>query len=560
MTPLYRPAIQPAIQVPCERVDNPQVIVLGDLSQAERNCDPCAAQAVALLAEPDVRREYQLGGAAHICHIMRGLNATVTCVGVTGNDATRWELRRQLNVHEISELVMLDSTGSTNFRQRTLTPQQTPTGKPVPSYRPEKPAPLPLSLQTRIREQLLGNIGVHDALIITDENSVLFQERLIRDVFAEAQQHHTPVVIAAHGNYELGRYRKAALIQLTRCGAERTTGKPINTPQDALRIGTQLCQRYDLGTVIITLNDGKLVMTDVEGSGIALTTVSANTTDRTEIDAKVLAVMGVSLARRTDASFDTQLTDLTLGLETTGLRPSCAAGITSRQQPVTCATKHHPKILTVPELILKISQHRKGGQEIVFTNGCFDLLHAGHIACLTEAASLGDVLIVGMNSDTSVRQLKGPHRPRVSERDRAVAVATLESVDYVTIFDETTPLSIISALRPDALVKGGTYAIGEVIGKEVVESYGGKVTTTGTVAGISTTRILENMQRVELESVRTIQEICDVNYASALEISPLEGNVLEQHRARAPTCCEQLVKLGQLSSCCADESDPEREL
>ena len=559
MTPLNRPAIQE----PCERIDNPQVIVLGDLFLVEHSCGLRARtdQEPVASVTPDGGRTYRLGGAGHVCQIMRDLNATVTCAGVTGNDATGWELRRKLSAHGISDrLVMMDLTRPTNYRQHTLTPERISAVKPVPIYDQETVGALSLSFQIQLREQLLDSIGGHDALIINDDRSNLFQDGLIRDVIAEAQQHGTPVMIAAHGHHKLGRYRKAALVQLNRHEAQLTTGKLINRPQDAIRVGTQICQEYHLGTVIIRLDDNCLVITDAEGSGDTLCKRSAHMTDPTEIDSKVLAVMGTSLARHAEATFDTQLTDLAIGLEAPCLRPSRVADVTLRQKPATCATRNHPKILTVSELIQKLKRHRRDGQEIVFTNGCFDLLHAGHIACLTEAASLGDVLIVGINSDSSVRQLKGPHRPRIPELDRATILTTLESVDYVTIFDETTPLNIISALRPDVLAKGGTYAVGEVVGKEVVESYGGKVTTTRTVDGISTTRILKSMQYLGLESVRDVQNTHGVNHASVLELGIREFGVLGKQRERAPTCCEQLAEPASRechTSFCTNESDTE---
>ena len=547
MTPLYQPAIplyRPTTGVSREYSTNAHLIVLGDLFLAKHSCGLRSDEKTARFAT-GTRRDYRLAGAAHICQIMRDLDATVSCVGVTGNDAVGWELRRHLNAYGISDrLVTMDTTRTTSFRQYTHTLQRTSAVSPVPIDGQKTAGPLTFAPQTQLREILLENIGVHDALVITDDSSDLCQDGLIRDVFAKAQQHDTPVIIAAHGNHTLGRYRKAALVQLNRYGAELTTGKPINTPEDALRVGTQICQRHHLAKVIITFDHTTLVMTDAEGNGHALSTQSVNTTGLTEIEAKVLAVMGISLAHHADAGCDAQLTNLTIGLEATGgleatrLRPSRITNATSRQQPVTCATRHHPKILTVPELIQKLDQPRQNGKKIVFTNGCFDLLHAGHIACLNEAASLGDVLIVGMNGDTSVRQLKGPHRPRISEHDRATVLAAQESVDYVTIFDKNTPLDIISALRPDVLVKGGTYAIEEVVGKEAVESYGGKVAITGTVDGISTTRILESMQSVEPESVRNVQDLGGVNQSGM--IGPV---VMKHQRERAPTCCETLVKL-----------------
>jgi D-beta-D-heptose 7-phosphate kinase/D-beta-D-heptose 1-phosphate adenosyltransferase len=542
MTPLYQPAMplyRPMTGVSREHITNPHLIVVGDLFLAEHSCGLRSDEQAVPQFATGTRRDHRLARATHICQIMRDLDATVSCIGMVGNDTTGWELRRHLNACGITDqLVTIDTTRATNFRQYTHTLQRTSAVNPVPIDEQETTGPLTLEFQTQLREILLNNISVHDALVITDDSSDLCQDGLIRDVFTKAQQHDTPVIIAARGNHTLGRYRKAALVQLNRYGAELTTGKPINTPQDALRAGTQICQRYHLAKVIITFDHTSLIMTDAEGNGNALSTQSANATDRTGIDAKVLAVMGISLAHHADAGCNAQLTNLRIGLEATCLRPSRISDATSRQQPVTCATRHHPKILTVPELIQKLDQRRKNGQTIVFTNGCFDLLHAGHIACLTEAASLGDVLIVGMNSDTSVCQLKGPHRPRISEGDRATVLAAQESVDYVTIFDENTPLDIISVLRPDVLVKGGTYAIEEVVGKEAVESYGGKVAITGTIDGISTTRILESMQSVEPESARNIHDLGVINQPGV--IGPV---VMKQQRERAPTCCEELMKM-----------------
>jgi D-beta-D-heptose 7-phosphate kinase / D-beta-D-heptose 1-phosphate adenosyltransferase len=138
-------------------------------------------------------------------------------------------------------------------------------------------------------------------------------------------------------------------------------------------------------------------------------------------------------------------------------------------------------------------QYRRQGQTVVFTNGCFDLLHVGHVTNLAEAASLGDVLVVGVNSDASVRRLKGPSRPVIKETDRAALLAALSCVGHVVIFGDDTPEELLRAIRPDVLVKGGTYTTGQVIGHEIVEAYGGKVCVTGVVDGVSTTRILESL-------------------------------------------------------------------
>ena len=142
------------------------------------------------------------------------------------------------------------------------------------------------------------------------------------------------------------------------------------------------------------------------------------------------------------------------------------------------------------ELVLK---HKNDGKKIVFTNGCYDILHVGHIHCFQESKRLGDILIVAVNSDRSVGILKGPLRPIVPEGERAELIAAMESVDYVTIFDQEDPFEVVSAVKPDILIKGGDWSIETIVGRELVESYGGKVMNIPLVEGISTSEIIEKI-------------------------------------------------------------------
>ena len=153
-----------------------------------------------------------------------------------------------------------------------------------------------------------------------------------------------------------------------------------------------------------------------------------------------------------------------------------------------------PEILTLEEAILRFGHEKRNGRRIVFTNGCFDLLHPGHIGSLEQARALGDALIVGLNSDASVRQLKGAGRPVLPERERAEILAGLESVDAVVIFDEPTPREVIARLLPDVLVKGGDWPGDRIVGREEVEAAGGRVVSVPVVAGYSTTEILRKIR------------------------------------------------------------------
>jgi D-beta-D-heptose 7-phosphate kinase/D-beta-D-heptose 1-phosphate adenosyltransferase len=151
------------------------------------------------------------------------------------------------------------------------------------------------------------------------------------------------------------------------------------------------------------------------------------------------------------------------------------------------------KIKNRDVLTVIIEAEKAGGKRIVFTNGCFDLLHAGHVKYLQKARRLGDILVLGLNSDASVRRLKGPKRPLIDEEERAHILAALDCIDYVVIFDEDTPLELITALKPHILAKGGDYTADGVVGKEIVEAYGGRVELVSFVDGKSTTNIIERV-------------------------------------------------------------------
>jgi rfaE bifunctional protein nucleotidyltransferase chain/domain len=154
------------------------------------------------------------------------------------------------------------------------------------------------------------------------------------------------------------------------------------------------------------------------------------------------------------------------------------------------------KITPRNELKAEVDRLKREGKKVVFTNGCFDILHAGHTRYLREARKLGDALILALNSDSSVRSIKGPMRPIVPEAERAEVVAALDSVDYVTVFDELTPLELIEFLRPDVIVKGGDWAEKDIVGAETVRKWGGRVAIMPEIEGASTTNIIDKVLQV----------------------------------------------------------------
>jgi D-beta-D-heptose 7-phosphate kinase/D-beta-D-heptose 1-phosphate adenosyltransferase len=182
-----------------------------------------------------------------------------------------------------------------------------------------------------------------------------------------------------------------------------------------------------------------------------------------------------------------------LGAATVTLEELRSSRASSRPAAVR-ASEPEAKILSQTALVAEVARLRAAGQRIVFTNGCFDILHAGHIQYLNQAARLGDALIVGLNSDASVQRLKGPTRPLNAERDRAFLLAALSAVSHVTIFDQDTPLELITQVVPDVLVKGGDYRAEDIVGGAVVREAGGRVVVLPFVEGQSTTSLIERAQ------------------------------------------------------------------
>jgi len=205
----------------------------------------------------------------------------------------------------------------------------------------------------------------------------------------------------------------------------------------------------------------------------------------------VLALFGLGLAQKLPLECTAGLANLGAGIVVGKVGTST---VSDQELLVTAGLQHEDlKITSAPLLRNILEGVRQKGKRIVFTNGCFDLLHVGHVKYLQAARKLGDLLVLGLNSDKSIRRLKGSGRPLIKQEERAHILAALDCIDYVVVFDEDTPLELISALHPDILVKGGDYTPEGVVGRELVESYGGRVELIKFVDGKSTTNIINKI-------------------------------------------------------------------
>jgi D-beta-D-heptose 7-phosphate kinase/D-beta-D-heptose 1-phosphate adenosyltransferase len=339
------------------------------------------------------------------------------------------------------------------------------------------------------------HLAAHDALLISDYAKGVCTPKLLRQLIASARQANVPVLVDPRRDGGFDRYRGATLIKPNRAETAAATGQAIVTGDDARQAGQKLCRRLAIDIAVVTLDRDGMVLVRHDGSSELMPTTVRSVYDITGAGDMVLATLGACLAGGVSVEDAVRLANVTAGLEVQ--RPGTAAVTRDEIRAEIASTQRlgAQKIIDCDTAARFAEEHRRRGETVVFTNGCFDLLHVGHLQVLAESAAHGDVLVVGVNSDGSVRRLKGPERPIINERDRAALLAALGCVDYVVVYDDDTPHRLLRAIRPDVLVKGGTYALDEVVGHEVVEGYGGRVAVTGTIDGISTTRIVQSLTR-----------------------------------------------------------------
>lgn len=268
------------------------------------------------------------------------------------------------------------------------------------------------------------------------------------------------------------------------------TGVPVREFDTLLREGRKLAKELDLEYLTATLSEKGIAVLRPEAQFIA-PAQARQVFDVSGAGDTVIATLALALAGELDIETAVQLANVAAGIVVgkVGTVPVTRDELLSGLTPE-IGLKAQEKVLTLEHLKVRAAAWRSAGERIVFTNGCFDLLHIGHITLLEDARREGDRLVVGINSDASVRGLKGPTRPIVGERERGRILAALAAVDAVIVFDEPTPLELIVALRPDVIVKGGDYSEETVVGAKEVRSWGGTVKIVPTVEGFSTTKLI----------------------------------------------------------------------
>jgi D-beta-D-heptose 7-phosphate kinase / D-beta-D-heptose 1-phosphate adenosyltransferase len=293
---------------------------------------------------------------------------------------------------------------------------------------------------------------------------------------------------------DFGAYANAGAVTPNRAELGAAMGRALETDEDFEWAARALQKQYNFEAVLMTRSEQGMTLLS-EGVVNHFPTQAKQVFDISGAGDAVISVLAVGLAAGLSWPEATELANLGAGVavQKVGTSPVTADELVQvlEQEGVSAANS---KILMLEDLLRKIAAWRAEGKKIAFTNGCFDILHVGHVVYLDRARGLADVLIVGLNSDASVRRLKGPQRPLNIESDRARVLAALEPVDGVVLFEEDTPLHLIETIRPDILAKGADYREEEVVGATFVRSYGGDVQLIPLVEGRSTTGILKKAE------------------------------------------------------------------
>jgi D-beta-D-heptose 7-phosphate kinase / D-beta-D-heptose 1-phosphate adenosyltransferase len=436
------------------------------------------------------------GGAANVCLDLAALRGRVVALGVCGEDEAGRQLRSAL------ESVGVDAAGILTDPGRPTTLKQNLIGlaqarHPQKMFRLDFESRAPLS--ARMTAALVGAvrdaIGRVGVVCIEDYNKGVCTAEVCEGVIAAARQAGKPVFVDPARGVDYAKYAGATAITPNRSEAEDATGVPAHADGSAdhnAALARKLMDSLRLEACVLTLDRHGALLLERDGAPVAVPTVARQVYDVTGAGDMFLAGLAAGRANGLSWLDAVRLANVAAGLEVEvfGVQPIPIERI---HQAVLASSASSGKVRTLPEVLVEVAAVRARGGKVVFTNGCFDLLHAGHVTLLDKAAAMGEYLVVGLNSDASVRRLKGPARPINPEGDRGRVLGALGSVSAVVVFEEDTPLKLIESIRPDTLVKGADYAKDAVVGGKLVESYGGRVALVDLVEGRSTTGLVSRM-------------------------------------------------------------------
>ena len=465
-------------------------LVVGDLmldeylwGKAERISPEAPVQVVDV-----VREELRLGGAGNVVNNLVALGARVAVCSVVGEDANGVALLEDFNRRAVAvDAIFRDPGRRTSRKTRVVASNQQ-----IVRIDRESRDPLSKEMEEQVCSWISQHAGHFSVILVSDYLKGVLTPRVIETIVSAAAPTGIPVLVDPKGT-DYSRYRGATLLTPNRKEAEAASGIAIRDGGSLEQAAGLIMEKAGLGHLLITRSEEGMSLFSRSEEAVHIPTVAREVFDVSGAGDTVLASLAVGVAAGLGMTEAARLANIAAGIAVGKLGTSTVSPDEIINAVALTHSDSDSKIKNLDVLTAIIAAEKARGKMVVFTNGCFDLLHAGHVKYLQKARGLGDLLVMGLNSDSSVRRLKGEKRPLIGEEERAHILAALDCIDYVVLFDQDTPLELITALKPHILAKGGDYTADGVVGKDVVEAYGGRVELVSFVDGKSTTNIIERI-------------------------------------------------------------------
>jgi D-beta-D-heptose 7-phosphate kinase / D-beta-D-heptose 1-phosphate adenosyltransferase len=474
-----------------EMFSNLRVLVAGDFMLDEYlwgKVERISPEAPVAVVEVE-RETLTLGGAGNVVNNLVALGAQVEVLGLVGDDNPGHRLRQEMDRLGVAVAgLFTDQSRRTSRKTRVIGASQQ-----VVRIDRETRTPAPPTFETAARRFLDARLPEFHALVLSDYAKGVLTPAMLKELIVRGRRQGLPVVVDPKGADYSG-YAGATVITPNRKEAELAVGYSLDRREDLERAGAALRESLVLDHLLITLGAAGMLLFAGGQPPVAIPTQAREVFDVSGAGDTVAALMALGLAQWNDPVLAATLANIGAGVVVGKVGTAPIYRTELARELGREGTRLEEKIRTPVELRLLASQLQARGKKVVFTNGCFDLLHAGHIKFLEEARRLGDVLVVALDSDASVRQVKGEGRPVIGEDQRLRILAALAAVDYVTVFTSDQLPELLAGLRPDILTKGSNYPAEQVAGREIIQAYGGQVVLLPVTDPVSVTTLIQRIQ------------------------------------------------------------------
>ena len=445
------------------------------------------------------KQENNPGGSANLSLDLIALGGRVTALGVVGNDPEATILTDTLSKENVDTTnIITDHSRPTTVKRNLIGLAQGRHAQKMFRVDFESNEPVNTDIENQILAAFDNALPDTQIVCIEDYNKGVCTPRVCQEIIKRSKAAGIPVFVDPAPIKDYSRYAGATAITPNRTEAELATGiKACEDSHESHRehLARTLLESNKFETVVLTLDkQGAVFVKAGDPETVHVPTVAREVYDVTGAGDMMLAALAAARANGLDWTNSVRFANAAAGLEVEifGVAPIPVEKI--HDDLLSSQTSLLGRARELNEIMVQVKAARKANKKIVFTNGCFDVLHAGHVSLLQRCAQLGDMLILGINDDHSVRALKGEGRPVNNQSHRAHVLNALGCVDSVVLFNEETPIKLIEAIRPDVLVKGGDYSVETVVGHELVIESGGKVVILDLIDGLSTTSTIEKMK------------------------------------------------------------------